>query len=130
MVIAQRRTALVALLTVALFLVVAPERAMGDGIGPAERGDSHRTIGSFFSNYCTKCHGARKRQGKLTLHDIQPLFVAAAELEKWRMIAEQLQFGDMPPEDSPPPASGRRARTGSRADPVGAALVAASGGER
>jgi hypothetical protein len=61
---------------------------------------------TFFSSYCIKCHGEDKAKGNLTLHDLDEV----QSMETWRMIAEQIQFLDMPPEDAKQPSQQERER--------------------
>ncbi len=70
-------------------------RADGDGF--------RRTVAPFFQRYCIDCHGPDTQEAKLALHNIDADLIGGEQLETWRMIGEQLQFGDMPPEGEPRP---------------------------
>ncbi len=67
------------------------------------------TITPLLETYCTDCHGADVQEGKLSLHDIDPDVLAGEQMETWRIIDEQLRFGDMPPKGEPQPSDQERA---------------------
>ena len=63
----------------------------------------------FFREYCTECHGEKKQKGKVRLDNI-PLELNSVELaERWQKILNQLNSGEMPPDDSRQPE--KRAKT-------------------
>lgn len=61
--------------------------------------DFNNFIGPFFEQNCVKCHGAEKSKGKVTLHDIGHDFREDEDLERWELILDVLQNGEMPPEE-------------------------------
>ena len=64
----------------------------------------------LFTTYCTSCHGLEKQKGDLTLHNIEAKFIDGAQLERWRMIEEQIRFREMPPEKEKQPTAAERER--------------------
>jgi len=68
------------------------------------------SIAPFFSNYCVKCHGEKRQKGNLNLKSLELGPIKDDRLETWRMIAEQLRFRDMPPEDEKQPPEEERER--------------------
>ncbi|MEM7236109.1 MAG: DUF1595 domain-containing protein, partial [Planctomycetota bacterium] len=74
---------------------------------PAWAKETYReTIKPFFDRYCLDCHDTETRKGTFSLEAIQPQPVR--DLESWRMVAEQIRFGDMPPPKKPQPSGGER----------------------
>ena len=62
--------------------------------------EKHR---QFFREYCTECHDEKKQKGKLRLDNI-PLKLDSVELaERWQKILNQINSGEMPPDDSKQP---------------------------
>jgi hypothetical protein len=63
----------------------------------------------FFREYCTECHDEKKQKGQVRLDNI-PLELNSVELaERWQKILNQLNSGEMPPDDSRQPE--KRAKT-------------------
>jgi hypothetical protein len=72
---------------------------------PARIDEAHR---AFFRDYCVECHGAKTQEGQLRLDDI-PLAIATVEqADRWQKILNQLNSGEMPPEDAEQPAPARK----------------------
>ena len=58
----------------------------------------------FLKAHCTGCHGAEKQKGKLRLDEI-PFVLDSVELaDRWQKILNQVNSGEMPPEDTKQPA--------------------------
>jgi hypothetical protein len=62
-------------------------------------------IKPFLAKHCTDCHGAEKKKGKVTLHNISPDPSDAASVEIWGRVLEQLEIGEMPPEKKTQPSA-------------------------
>lgn len=60
--------------------------------------------------YCIDCHGADDPEGELSLDAVDPNLLTGGSLETWRMIDEQVRFGDMPPDDADQPSQAERKR--------------------
>ena len=58
-----------------------------------------RVVGPFFKAHCVKCHGPEKQKGKVTLHNVDSGLAAGKSLERWELILEVLESGEMPPEE-------------------------------
>ncbi|MFK7852141.1 MAG: DUF1592 domain-containing protein [Akkermansiaceae bacterium] len=56
-------------------------------------------IAPFFEQNCVKCHGPEKSKGKITVHSLDGDLSAGQELERWELIIDVLEHGEMPPED-------------------------------
>ena len=57
----------------------------------------------FFKQYCVKCHGPEKQKGKLRLDTLEPAFDSLSVAERWVEILDNLNAGEMPPEEEPQP---------------------------
>jgi len=78
-----------------------------DGIATGTSGyKSH--VEPFFSTYCIKCHGPDKSKGKITLHTLDGDLSTGKELERWELILEMVESGEMPPEDEKQPGQADR----------------------
>ena len=62
----------------------------------------------FLSSYCTECHDAEKQKGKLRLDDISFSLDSVERADRWQKILNQVNSGEMPPEDSRQPAPGAK----------------------
>jgi len=68
--------------------------------------EKHR---EFFENYCTKCHNADKQKGKLRLDNVSLKLDSVESAERWQKILNQINSGEMPPDDSKQPEKGAKA---------------------
>jgi hypothetical protein len=57
----------------------------------------------FFKSYCIRCHNAEKQEGKLRLDDISFAIDSVEKADRWQKILNQMNSGEMPPEDSKQP---------------------------
>jgi hypothetical protein len=62
--------------------------------------DKHRV---FFKDYCIECHNEKKQKGKLRLDDISFALDSVENADRWQKILNQINSGEMPPEDSKQP---------------------------
>ena len=62
--------------------------------------EKHR---EFFKSYCVRCHNEKKQEGKLRLDDISFEIDSVEKADRWQKILNQLNSGEMPPEDSKQP---------------------------
>jgi hypothetical protein len=84
-----REGAVIALLSLGLPLHATPNGKAGfDSI-----------VAPFFKANCVKCHGQKKAKGKVTLHDLDGNLAGEKNLERWELILDVLQAGEMPPEE-------------------------------
>lgn len=67
--------------------------------------DSQRT---FFRDYCYACHDAKTQEGKLRLDDISLTIESVEQADRWQKILNQLNSGEMPPEESTQPDRARK----------------------
>ena len=72
------------------------------GATPEARIDEkHR---AFLKEYCVECHNADKQKGKLRLDDIPFTLDTVQWADRWQKILNQVNSGEMPPEDAKQPA--------------------------
>lgn len=67
------------------------------------------TVKPFFTKHCFRCHGPEKSKGKLTLHTLRSDLESGHELDRWELILEMVENGEMPPDDEPQPSDAERA---------------------
>jgi mono/diheme cytochrome c family protein len=65
-------------------------------------------VAPFFRTHCVGCHGPKKSKGEITLHTLNGEFSAGPALDRWELILEMLESGEMPPEDEPQPTAAER----------------------
>ena len=74
---------------------------------PAARIDEvHR---EFLRSHCVDCHGPDKQKGKLRLDDASFTLDTVENADRWQKVLNQLNSGEMPPEDAKQPAPGAKA---------------------
>jgi hypothetical protein len=64
---------------------------------------------AFFKERCVQCHGPKKQKAKLRFDTLDWKPGDLNNLETWRAIADQLELGEMPPENEPQPTPAERA---------------------
>lgn len=66
-------------------------------------------VAPFFDVYCMECHDELTEKGNFSLEGVNPNVLTGGDtLEAWRLIDEQIRFGDMPPEDEKQPTAARK----------------------
>lgn len=65
----------------------------------------------FLDQFCVRCHGEKKAEGKLTLHTLAETEVENAAIAKWKEVLGKLETGEMPPEDAKQPTVEQRLQT-------------------
>ena len=63
---------------------------------------------AFFQDYCAECHGAETQEGKLRLDNISFTIETVEQADRWQKILNQLNSGEMPPEDAKQPDRARK----------------------
>lgn len=86
---------------VASFLAAAPAFPANQAVVP----EKHR---EFFESYCTECHNADKQKGKLRLDNVSLKLDSVESAERWQKILNQINSGEMPPDDSRQPEKGAK----------------------
>ena len=80
------------------FITTSSTRAAG--IVHAQFKEEHRT---FLKEYCFECHNAEKQKGKVRLDDLSFTLDSVQGADLWQKILNQVNAGEMPPEDSKQP---------------------------
>ena len=71
----------------------------------------HNSVLPLLSKYCMDCHDADTKKGSFDLESLAPNMLTDDDaLEQWRLVEEQLHFGDMPPEKKQQPSAAERSR--------------------
>lgn len=64
-----------------------------------------KVVRPFLSSHCFKCHGPKRQKGKLRFDTLPAELSNEATLKTWQRIIDQLNLGEMPPEEEKrPPA--------------------------
>ncbi len=58
-------------------------------------------IKPIIENYCYKCHGQEKQKGDISFYNIDWDMVNGFDAEKWNMMLNEINLGEMPPSDEP-----------------------------
>jgi hypothetical protein len=59
---------------------------------------------TFLETHCIKCHGPKKEKGDLRIDQLSRDFKLGADTHHWAEVIENINAGDMPPEDEPQPS--------------------------
>ena len=94
------RCAVALLLLRALCALPITSQAASPEHQTATLAESHR---AFFKDYCVECHNEKKQKGKLRLDDISFTLDSVENADRWQKILNQINSGEMPPEDSKQP---------------------------
>ena len=62
----------------------------------------------FLNKYCTQCHGAEKQKADRRFDALSSSIKDFREQELWQEIVDQLNLGEMPPEDERQPSEKER----------------------
>ncbi|MGJ8678640.1 MAG: DUF1588 domain-containing protein [Akkermansiaceae bacterium] len=65
---------------------------------------SKASVQPFFNQYCTSCHGEDKQKGQVRLDNLNWKITNNDTAQRWQDILDQLNAGDMPPEDEKQPS--------------------------
>jgi mono/diheme cytochrome c family protein len=100
-------------LVAGLLLETTPAAAQRTALVPgkpagAALADFRTAVAPFVEGYCVKCHGAEKQKGKVALHTLRGEPLQDSQIELWKAVLEQLENGEMPPEDARQPSTEQR----------------------
>lgn len=80
---------------------------------PSASADAQRyfqtTVRPVLETFCFGCHGPTKQKAKLRLDTLGIDLVRGPEAETWHDVLNNLNVGDMPPEDAAAPSAAQRA---------------------
>ncbi|MDB2429520.1 DUF1587 domain-containing protein, partial [Akkermansiaceae bacterium] len=63
----------------------------------------------FLENYCIKCHGPKKQKGQVRFDQTDWKITDNDTAQRWQDVLDQLNGGDMPPEDEKQPSNAEMA---------------------
>jgi len=86
-------------------LALAPQLAAGDAALAFQT-----RVEPVLKSYCVDCHGPKKQKGKVNLADAHSLADLTAKPEMWFRALEQVEAGEMPPDDEKQPTAAERAQ--------------------
>jgi hypothetical protein len=64
---------------------------------------------AFFEAHCTECHGEKKQKGEVRLDTLSFQIDSVQTAEVWQKVLNQINSGEMPPEDSKQPEAQAKA---------------------
>lgn len=70
----------------------------------SDRATFDEKVKPFFETHCVKCHGPDKEKGDLRVDTLPIDFSDHEALGKWIEVMDNINLGDMPPEDEPIPS--------------------------
>ncbi|MDF1851470.1 MAG: DUF1592 domain-containing protein [Verrucomicrobiales bacterium] len=85
-----------------LFFVLATGRVSAEPL-VADRDTYESAVVPFFEKHCYRCHGPEKEKGDLRLDTLEIDFANTSALGHWIEVMDNINLGDMPPEDEPIP---------------------------
>ena len=72
-------------------------------VGMVKADAQHELATQLFDQHCQKCHAGPKPKGDFRIESLTSDFADRANRAQWLTVLEQLQSGEMPPEDKPRP---------------------------
>jgi mono/diheme cytochrome c family protein len=76
------------------FGIAGTERAVASEVDPQ--------VTAFLNRYCVECHGATKPKGDFQIGQLK-VSANEADAENWQLVLDNLQLGEMPPEEAKQP---------------------------
>ena len=65
--------------------------------------NARESLEPFLQEYCIDCHGPRKQKGQVRFDDVSWDITDNDTAQRWQDVLDQLNGGDMPPEDETQP---------------------------
>lgn len=81
---------------------------MGAADPKAARAEFEDSVVPVLEMYCTNCHGPEKSKADLRIDHLDPDLVNGESAEHWEEVLNQLNVGEMPPEDEKQPTPKER----------------------
>lgn len=88
-----------------LFLSLAASTTVLHAADPT-MSEKHRAL---FQEYCVSCHGPEKQKGKFRVDELPFAITNLETADKWQKVLNQMNSGDMPPDDEKQPAKQAKA---------------------
>ncbi len=93
-------------LQAALLLAPLLAQSATESVARSVVNEKHRAL---FQEHCVSCHGPEKQKGKFRVDDLSFTITNIETAEKWQKVLNQMNSGDMPPEDEKQPANAAKA---------------------
>ena len=61
------------------------------------------TVRPFLQTHCVRCHGSEKQENEKRFDNLPNDLSTIEAVQAWQGILDQLNLGEMPPEDEPQP---------------------------
>ena len=101
------RICLALLLIASANVAIATEKGRGFAILPPSY-SFDRDVAPLLEIYCIRCHGPKKSKADLRIDRLNPDLLKGPDAEHWEEVLNNLQIGDMPPEDEKQPLAEER----------------------
>lgn len=88
-------------------IIACAARAPANETQPERQQPAHRAT-DLLTQFCVACHGAEKPKAGLAFHQLGKKDVPAPASSVWMRILDQLESGEMPPDDKPQPTIEQR----------------------
>ena len=99
-----RPTRLVLIVSAVLVLpVVSLHADSGPGVATF-----NKEIRPLLNKYCISCHGQEESEAGLRIDKLDPDLLSGGDGDLWEEVYNQLNIGDMPPEDEKQPTAAER----------------------
>ena len=92
-----------------LFLLLAALLSAYSPSHSADRAVMDQRHKALFQETCVSCHGPDKQKGKFRVDDLPFEIKDIETAEKWQKVLNQMNSGEMPPEDEKQPANAAKA---------------------
>ena len=79
-------------------------------IGVSSIADADELTSAFLKQHCIRCHGSQKQKADRRFDTLSGQIGKLDDLERYQEIVDQLNLGNMPPEDEPQPTAEERAQ--------------------
>ena len=89
------------------FMILATSH--GWAAGEVPRVLIHEEHRALLKDYCVSCHGPEKQKGKFRIDQLSLEIKDLETAEKWQKVLNQMNSGDMPPEDEKQPTDDKKA---------------------
>ena len=78
---------------------------IANGVELDREGQYSSVIVPLLKDHCISCHGVEKKKGRVSLHDIGIEIKNGKSMDLWARVLEQIETGEMPPEDERQPTA-------------------------
>jgi hypothetical protein len=93
----------------AFFGLLVSAVSLSQGAQNPEAPEVHEKNRGLLKDFCVSCHGPEKQKGKVRLDDLPFSITNIETAERWQKVLNQINSGEMPPEDEKQPAKAAKA---------------------